>query len=73
MKTKKYKTMAYDKKNKVFDEITSEYPSKKAFIKDLRSNGYRVNEKRIAEENVYDYIMDHTNATDADFRRIKSL
>lgn len=70
---KKYKTTAYDKKNKKWDTITSEYPTKTAFIKDLRANGYRVNEKRVAEEKVYNYIMDNTNATNEDFKRIKTI
>lgn len=63
-----YKTMAYDKKNKVWDVVEMEHVNKKAFIKDLRSNGYRVNDKRVAEKERYDWIMDNTNATDEDFK-----
>lgn len=70
---KKYKTYAYDKKTKKYVFIESEYPTKANFIKDIRANGYRVNPIRVAEANVYNYIMEHTNAEDIDFRTIKKV
>lgn len=70
---KKYKTLAYDKKYKVWDVITREYETKAEFVKELRANGYKVNPLRVAEEKVWDYIMDHTDATDIDFKTIKSI
>ena len=38
-------------------------------MKDLRSNGYTFNPKRVATEEVYDWVMENTNATDFDFER----
>lgn len=70
---KKFKTMATDKRTGEKVCIVSEYPTKTNFIKDIRSNGYRVNPIRVAEEEVYNYIMDNTNATNEDFKRIKTI
>ena len=70
---KKFKTMAFDKKFKVWDIIEMEYTTKADFIKNLRSNGYRVNPVRVTEVEIYNYIMDNTNATDKDFKTIKKL
>lgn len=65
---KTYKTYAIDKATKQGVFIESEYPSKQAFIKDLRHNGYKVNAQRVVEKAVYDYIMTHTNAEITDFK-----
>ena len=70
---KKFKTIATDKKTGEKICIVSEYPTKTNFIKDIRANGYRVNPIRVAEEKNYDYIMDHTNATDNDFKKYKKV
>lgn len=73
MEMKVYKTMAYDKQNKKWDIIESEYPSKKNFIKDLRDNGYRVRENRIATKEIWDYVMENTNAEDKDFIEVAKM
>ena len=38
-----------------------EYNSKADFIHDLRSNGYKVNPKKVKESSLYNYIINNTN------------
>ncbi len=52
---KTYKTCAKDKQTKEYTVITSEYPTKAEFIKDVRRNGYSVNAKRVWTEEMYDW------------------
>ena len=70
---KTYKGMAIDKETNEPIILEMEYKTKKDFISDVRSNGYSINELRVKESNVYNYIMDNTNATDDDFRNIKNV
>lgn len=45
-----------------------EYRTKKDFIQDLRSNGYKVNPNKVKESNLFDYIMKHTNCNPWDWK-----
>ena len=38
-----------------------EYNTKADFIRDLRSNGYKVNPKKVKETTLFEYIINHTN------------
>ena len=38
-----------------------EYYRKADFIHDLRSNGYKVNPKKVKESSLYNYIISNTN------------
>lgn len=66
-----FKTMAIDKQTKEPTFIEMEFKTQKQFVKCLRENGYSVNEKRVAEKSIYDYILEFTNATDYDFKKYK--
>ncbi len=59
--TRLFKAGVVDKDTGEFVVIESRYASKAAFIRDLRSNGYRVTEYRVKPAEVYDWIIDHTN------------
>jgi len=48
--------------------IEMEYSTKKQFIEDLRSNGYTVNEMKVKTAEVFDYIIDHTNCNEWDWK-----
>lgn len=47
--------------------ITSEYNTKAEFVKELRANGYQVNDKKVKEAELFDWIIENTNCTDADW------
>ena len=63
---KKYSAMVKDGSRIVFIE-NQEYPTKADFIKDLRSNGYQVNPRKVKPSDVFDYIMNHTNCNPWDW------
>lgn len=63
-----YKAFVKDKQTKKAIFIESEYKTKTAFIKDLRSNGYIVNNYHVQEKEVFDWVMENTNAGDEDFK-----
>ena len=57
---KMYSALVKDGKRLV--EIKNqEYCRKADFIHDLRSNGYKVNPKKVKESYLYDYIISNTN------------
>ena len=62
-----YKALVKDT-NKQLVIIESEYKSKKDFIADLRKNGYKVNPIKIKKAEIFDFIMDHTNCNDWDWK-----
>lgn len=43
--------------------ITGEYRTKKEFIEDLRRNGYQVNDRKVKEAEVFDYIVENTDCS----------
>lgn len=70
---KTYKTYAIDKSTGQGVFIESEYASKQAFIDDLRRNGYKVNDRRVAEKEQYNHIIEQTDATATDFKQYEKL
>lgn len=63
---KKYSAVVKDYSRVVFIR-DQEYPTKAAFIHDLRANGYKVNPKKVKESTVFDYIINHTNCGPLDW------
>ena len=64
---KTYKTIATDQDgNKKIIEM--EYPSKKAFIADLRANGYKVCDAKVKEASEWDRIIETTNCEKWDWK-----
>ena len=59
-----YKAFVRDKKTKERLFVESEYPTKTAFIKDLKGNGYSVNPIKVKEAELYNWILENTNCTD---------
>lgn len=58
--------------------ISSEYDSKAQFIHDLRGNGYIVSDKKVKSEDLFDFIVEHTDMddrawciTESEFARIQ--
>lgn len=66
---KNFKTIAKDKKTKEYKVIESTARNKKDFICDLRANGYIVTEYKVKEKEVYDWIIENTNANKWDWER----
>ncbi len=63
-----YKAIATYKKNNARIVIKGVYTSKAAFIKDLRGNGYSVNPDKVKTKEVFDYIINHTDCSPADWK-----
>lgn len=59
---KQYKAMV--KSNGEAKIITGEYNTKAEFIRDLRANGYTVNDRKVKEAKLFDYIVENTDCTD---------
>lgn len=57
---KKYSAIVKDGSRMVVIK-NQEYNTKADFIRDLRSNGYKVNPHKVKESAVFEYIVDHTN------------
>ena len=62
-----YKTTATDRQTGEMVVIESDYPSKSAFVSDLRANGYRVNANRVKLAAEWNRIMETTNAEPDDW------
>lgn len=50
-----------------------EYPSKALFIQDLRRNGYSVNPHKVKPADVFEYIMQYTDASPHDWATINAV
>lgn len=48
--------------------IERDYPTKSQFIRDLRNNGFKVDNRKVLTKKSFDYIMDNTNCTKWDWR-----
>lgn len=59
-----YKATVRNKQTDNYEVISGEYSSKKAFIEDLRRNGYAVNDKKVKKADVYDAIVKYTDCDD---------
>ena len=69
---KKYSAVVKNEYNRTQIIANKEYYRKSDFIKDLRSNGYKVNPKKVKESKLFDYIMRKTNCYPWDWE-IKSI
>lgn len=56
---KTYKGIVKDKKTKEYIIISGEYETKKAFIEDLKRNGYAINTLKIKTSELFDAIMEY--------------
>lgn len=63
-----FKAMVTNKKNNERIVIEGIYTSKAEFIKDLRWNGYSVNDNKVKTEEVFDYIINHTDCSPEDWK-----
>ena len=53
--------------------ITDICKSKKEFIEMLRNNGYSVTYHKVKEEYVFDWLINHTNLEDYDWKAINTI
>lgn len=63
-----YKTVATDKQTGKNVLIEMSHVNKKAFIEDLRANGYKVNDKKVRLADEWDWIVDNTNCNEWDWK-----
>lgn len=48
--------------------IERDYPTKAQFIRDLRNNGFKVDNRKVLTKKSFDYIIESTNCTKWDWR-----
>lgn len=63
---KKYSAIVKDGARVVIIK-NQEYRTKAEFIRDLRSNGYTVNPRKVKPADIFNYITEHTNMRPADW------
>lgn len=68
-----YKAIVTSKQTGVKEIIESEYNTKKDFIKDLRNNGYSVNDTKVKKADVFDAIIEYTDSSDMAFKICKTV
>lgn len=66
-----YKALVKDKFTGKRKIIESSYNNKLDFIRDLRANGYSVDPSRVKTKKEFDWIMNHTNAEDWQWKKKK--
>ena len=66
----KFKAIVTDKLDGRKTIIESEYEKKSDFIRDIRSNGYRVDDRKVKESEVFDFIMTNTDCEKLDWQVI---
>ena len=71
VKMTSYKMVVKENGERKIMEMQSE--SKKQLISDLRANGYQVNPAKVKKTEVFEYIMNHTNAEEWDWREINKV
>ena len=65
---KNYKAVVCEIGTTDYEELEfTGYPSKKSLIEELAYNGYRILLGLVEETEVYDWIMEHTNADAANW------
>ena len=69
MKKITWKASVVDKQSGKRVHLTYNYPSKKDFIHDLEGNGYTHNPIKIKPAEVFDYILDNTEAYPEDWKK----
>ena len=60
----KYTALVTDTYNNRRLYLTYDYPTKKEFIQELRSNGYKVSDKNVKPQRVYNYLLAHYNGNE---------
>lgn len=60
-----YKVTATDKMTGKRSIIAKEYPSKTAFMKDVRANGYSFQDLKVKSEEVWNYIVNNLEGREA--------
>lgn len=68
-----YKALVTHKVDKTKVIIESECNSKAEFIKELRANGYSVNPLKVKTKEVFEFIMNNTNVSPEDWKKIKKV
>jgi len=68
-----FSALVKDKETKQITRINREYPTKTAFIYDLKANGYAVNPNKVKEIEVFDYILDNTNCSNEEWKYINKI
>ena len=63
---KTYKAIVRNEKNES-EIIEMDYPTKSAFIHDLRANGYKFSDHKVKEAKEFDRIMNETNCQEWDW------
>lgn len=63
-----YKAVVKNKRTGQLEILEMEYKNKKAFIRDIRGNGYAVNPMKVKPAEAFDYIMQHTNCQPWDWK-----
>lgn len=63
-----YKTCAKEKETGRLVVVELDCSSKNNFIRDVRSNGYSVNPKRVLTKKSYDFVIENTNCYEFDWR-----
>jgi len=53
--------------------VTSLYRNKSDFIKDLRGNGYKVDANKVKPSDVYNFILDNTDANDQAWKYVNEV
>jgi hypothetical protein len=62
-----YKTLAKEKQTGKLVVVELDCFSKRNFIRDVRSNGYSVNPKRVLTKKSYDFVIENTNCYASDW------
>lgn len=70
---KQFKAMVKNKDTKQYTVIAAEYETKKAFIDDLRSNGYAVNTLKVKEADLFDAIIENTDSSKEAWQLCKTI
>lgn len=68
-----YKAVVRDKRTKKIEIISFTACNLTHALHEIRANGYSVNNYKCKPAEVFDYIMDHTNAAPWDWKEIKSV
>lgn len=69
----KFKALVKNKETKETVIIVEEYETKKAFVEDLRRNGYAVTAYKVKSEEVYDAIVEYTDLSTEAWKMCKTV
>ena len=68
-----YKAIVRDRETKKLRVLSLTACSLKHALHEIRANGFSVNNYKCKPAEVFDYIMEHTNASPWDWEKIKSV